>query len=360
MCGGHHATPLSIVFSLVLASALLMAAIPDRPGPAHQCAGAGGQERDQGRDLRQGTGPSLGLAVPARRRAVRRPPAGDRARRPPAPHRQGRRACRRPSLACRRSSRKGRAACWTWRSIRNSRANGWIYLAYAEPRDGNLNGTTVARARLVLEGTSARLADVKIIFRQDPSGTGGLHFGCRLVFADDGMLFVTLGERFQKDYAQDVRRSWGKVVRIAPDGAIPEDNPRFGAHRRQGAVDDRAPQSASRSAASRNAQAVGRRARPQGRRRGQRHRARPQLRLAGDRLWHRLLRRETPRGYAQGRHGAAGLLLAAFDRAIGHGVLHGRQIPAVEGQPVRRRVWPASISPASCSMAKRSSARRSC
>jgi aldose sugar dehydrogenase len=126
-------------------------------------------------------------------------------------------------------------------------SNGWLYLAYAEPRDANLNGTTVARARLVLEGTSARLADLKIIFRQDPSGTGGLHFGCRLVFADDGMLFVTLGERFQKDYAQDVRRSWGKVVRIAPDGAIPEDNPRFGATAAKGlwTIGHRNPQAAA-------------------------------------------------------------------------------------------------------------------
>jgi aldose sugar dehydrogenase len=126
-------------------------------------------------------------------------------------------------------------------------ANGWTYLAYAEPRDGNMNGTTVARARLVLEGTSARLDDLKIVFRQDPPGTGGLHFGCRLVFADDGMLFVTLGERFQKDYAQDVRRSWGKVVRIAPDGAIPEDNPRFGATAAKGlwTIGHRNPQAAA-------------------------------------------------------------------------------------------------------------------
>ncbi len=125
--------------------------------------------------------------------------------------------------------------------------NSLIYLAYAEPRDGNLNGSTVMRGRLVLEGSSAQLADAKIIFRQDPSGPGGLHFGCRLVFADDGMLFVMLGERGQKDYAQDVRRSWGKVVRITPDGAIPDDNPRFGATAAKGlwTIGHRNPQAAA-------------------------------------------------------------------------------------------------------------------
>jgi aldose sugar dehydrogenase len=106
--------------------------------------------------------------------------------------------------------------------------NGLVYLSYAEPRDGNLNGASVARGRLVLDGGPARLADVKVIFQQLPAASGGLHFGSRLVFADDGMLFVTLGERYQKDHAQDLRRHFGKVVRIAPDGSIPEDNPRFG------------------------------------------------------------------------------------------------------------------------------------
>ena len=106
--------------------------------------------------------------------------------------------------------------------------NGWIYLSYAEPRDSQFNGTTVARGRLISEPGPPRLEDVQVIFRQQPAGTGGLHFGSRLAFADDGMLFVTLGERYQRDYAQDIRRHWGKVVRIAPDGSFPEDNPRFG------------------------------------------------------------------------------------------------------------------------------------
>jgi glucose/arabinose dehydrogenase len=107
-------------------------------------------------------------------------------------------------------------------------ANSLIYLTFAEPRGGETNGTSLARARLVLAADGGRLEDVGIVFRQQPATTGGLHFGSRLAFADDGTLFVTLGERYQKDYAQDLTRHWGKMVRILPDGSVPRDNPFVG------------------------------------------------------------------------------------------------------------------------------------
>jgi glucose/arabinose dehydrogenase len=103
--------------------------------------------------------------------------------------------------------------------------NGLIYLSYAEPRGIIANGTAVARGKLVFKGDVGELAEVKIIFRQMPDHRGGLHFGARLVFARDGTLLVTLGERFQKDMAQDLATNFGKVVRINSDGSIPADNP---------------------------------------------------------------------------------------------------------------------------------------
>jgi aldose sugar dehydrogenase len=106
-----------------------------------------------------------------------------------------------------------------------------LYFTFAEPR-GPLNGTSVARARLVEEGGKARLADVTVIFRQEPAIGGGFHFGSRIAIARDGMLFVTLGERYQRDHAQDLSVHLGKVVRIRPDGTAPPDNPFVG---RQGA-----------------------------------------------------------------------------------------------------------------------------
>ncbi|HEY8268858.1 MAG TPA: PQQ-dependent sugar dehydrogenase [Xanthobacteraceae bacterium] len=99
-----------------------------------------------------------------------------------------------------------------------------IYFTFAEPREA-LNGTSVARARLVEEGGKARLADVTVIFRQEPAIGGGFHFGSRIAIARDGLLFVTLGERYQRDRAQDLSTHLGKVIRIRLDGTVPPDNP---------------------------------------------------------------------------------------------------------------------------------------
>lgn len=100
-----------------------------------------------------------------------------------------------------------------------------IYFSYSEPRRQGSNGTSVARAKLIAGEEAARLDEVKVIFRQEPATTGGLHFGSRLAFAPDGNLFVTLGERFQRDKAQDLGTHYGKVVRIRADGSVPPDNP---------------------------------------------------------------------------------------------------------------------------------------
>lgn len=101
-------------------------------------------------------------------------------------------------------------------------ANSTIYLSYAESGDGDTNGTAVARAKL----DGPQLTDVKVIFRQQPKIASGHHFGSRLVFARDGRLFVTLGERNkERDSAQDLGTHIGKIVRIEKDGAVPADNP---------------------------------------------------------------------------------------------------------------------------------------
>jgi glucose/arabinose dehydrogenase len=103
-----------------------------------------------------------------------------------------------------------------------------IFMSYAEPRETGGSATSVARARLEPEGDSGRLDDVKVILRQQPATSGSMHFGSRLAFARDGNLFVTLGERANRDKAQDLGTHYGKVVRIRPDGAVPPDNPFVG------------------------------------------------------------------------------------------------------------------------------------
>jgi glucose/arabinose dehydrogenase len=103
--------------------------------------------------------------------------------------------------------------------------NSTIYLSYAEAAEDGTNGTAVARAKL----DGMRLADVTVIFRQQPTIKSGHHFGSRLVFDRDGKLFVTLGDRnSERDSAQDLGTHLGKIVRITKDGKVPADNPYVG------------------------------------------------------------------------------------------------------------------------------------
>jgi aldose sugar dehydrogenase len=99
-------------------------------------------------------------------------------------------------------------------------SNKLVYLAFSEPGNGGA-GTAVARGKL----GDGSLDDVEVIFRQKPKVQGGNHFGGRVVFAPDGKLFVTLGERFKFKPAQDLSVDLGKIVRINPDGSVPDDNP---------------------------------------------------------------------------------------------------------------------------------------
>ncbi len=99
--------------------------------------------------------------------------------------------------------------------------NHLIYFSYAE-QTGKTAGTTVARAELI----DNTLQHINIIFRQYPTTTGEKHFGSRLVFAPDGNLFITLGDRFSHmEQAQHLDNHIGKLIRIRPDGSIPTDNP---------------------------------------------------------------------------------------------------------------------------------------
>lgn len=123
--------------------------------------------------------------------------------------------------------------------------NNWIYLSYSEeapqqssqpatgdPRFGNyldlsdnrLRGGVVARAKF----SGDALADLQVIWRQEPKTIGRGHFGHRILFGRDGVMFITSGERMRFDPAQDLSSNLGKVVRINRDGSIPKDNPFVG------------------------------------------------------------------------------------------------------------------------------------
>jgi glucose/arabinose dehydrogenase len=105
--------------------------------------------------------------------------------------------------------------------------NGLVYFTYLEPR-GDMAGLAVARARLNLDGTPA-LEDLVVIFHAEPVVAGNENVGSRLLFGRDGMLYVTVGDRFDtRDQAQDLGSDLGKLIRITPDGHIPDNNPFVG------------------------------------------------------------------------------------------------------------------------------------
>ncbi|MCW5636637.1 MAG: PQQ-dependent sugar dehydrogenase [Rubrivivax sp.] len=106
--------------------------------------------------------------------------------------------------------------------------NRLVYWTFAEPGPGG-NGTAVARARLEGEAGHERLADVRVIFSQQPKMDSRLHCGSRIAFDRAGNLWVGLGDRFSgKDSAQTLDNHIGKVVRITSGGGVPPDNPFVG------------------------------------------------------------------------------------------------------------------------------------
>lgn len=106
--------------------------------------------------------------------------------------------------------------------------NRTVHFCYAEPGAmGMRNSTALASARLSADARS--LENVKVIFSQQPKVSSRLHFGCRIAQAEDGSLFLALGDRFQRMAdAQTLDNHHGKVVRVRPDGRAHPDNPFIG------------------------------------------------------------------------------------------------------------------------------------
>jgi len=107
--------------------------------------------------------------------------------------------------------------------------NRTVYVCFSEPQAGGGGGNSTALVRARLSADATRLEGVQVIFSQKPKVASSAHFGCRIVEAKDGTLFLTLGDRFsRKDDAQRLDNHIGKVIRIQKDGGVPKDNPFVG------------------------------------------------------------------------------------------------------------------------------------
>ncbi|KFN49474.1 PQQ-dependent sugar dehydrogenase [Arenimonas composti] len=103
--------------------------------------------------------------------------------------------------------------------------NGWVYLSWVEAGPGG-TGSAVGRATLVLdEAGGGTLQGLEVIWRQSPKRGGDGHFGQRIAFGPDGMLYISSSERQEFTPAQDMGGNLGKIVRLHDDGSVPADNP---------------------------------------------------------------------------------------------------------------------------------------
>lgn len=103
--------------------------------------------------------------------------------------------------------------------------NRTLFLAYAHG-DREANGLRVAKA--TFDGTA--LSDLEVLYDTKPPKDTGHHFGGRIVWGPDDKLYFSMGEGSRyKEKAQDMSSSFGAIIRLNPDGTIPDDNPDFGA-----------------------------------------------------------------------------------------------------------------------------------
>jgi glucose/arabinose dehydrogenase len=98
--------------------------------------------------------------------------------------------------------------------------NGWIYWAYNAPGPGGW-GTAMARGKL----QGQRMTDVQVLFSMLPKTRSSHHFGGRIVFDQAGFVYLTLGDRGDKDRAQKLDDHAGSVIRLHDDGRVPANNP---------------------------------------------------------------------------------------------------------------------------------------
>lgn len=116
--------------------------------------------------------------------------------------------------------------------------NGLVYLSYVEGSAVGTRGAAVARGVLNETNGSGYLSKVEVIWRQYPKVVGYGHYGHRILFDDEGYLYISSGDRQKFTPAQDMQSNIGKILRLNDDGTISDDNPFFNYSDQDAFVDD--------------------------------------------------------------------------------------------------------------------------
>ncbi len=108
----------------------------------------------------------------------------------------------------------------------------WIYLTYSGANEQGQSTTYLGRGELVLaeDNGAPHLENYQVLYRVEPYFASNAHYGSRVIFGEDGMLYMSTGDRGFKDFgpehiAQDTSNGHGAILRLTPEGEIPEDNP---------------------------------------------------------------------------------------------------------------------------------------
>ncbi len=99
--------------------------------------------------------------------------------------------------------------------------NDTLYLSYL---DGTESSSTLKILKAKLDLVGDKLADPAVVFESTP-GTRSDQIGGRLAVTPDGFLFMTVGDRWAGEPAQDLADDLGSIIRIRTDGSMPDDNP---------------------------------------------------------------------------------------------------------------------------------------
>lgn len=104
----------------------------------------------------------------------------------------------------------------------NFSADRTLYFTYSKRVD---NGAATTLARAVLSDNNQQLTDWEDLLVTDSASSAGQHFGSRITFDEEGYVYFGVGDRGDRDNGQDFSNHAASIMRLHPDGRVPDDNP---------------------------------------------------------------------------------------------------------------------------------------